>query len=63
MSPNNRCQTCGGFVSDQYVRVFSANDKDAVWACENDGCPGQRDSGDVRVRRDGTADLSQEVSR
>jgi hypothetical protein len=41
------CRNCGGFVTDQYVRVFAPNDMDTVRVCPN--CPSMvREGGNVR---------------
>jgi hypothetical protein len=41
------CENCGGFVTDQYVRVFAPTGMDTVRVCPN--CPDMvRDNGGVR---------------
>jgi len=46
MSP--RCQNCGGHVSEDYVRVFSADDE-TIRACPD--CDNVRSMGEVRQMR------------
>lgn len=43
----SECQNCGGFVTEQYVRVFAPSGMDAVRVCPN--CPDKlRDGAEIR---------------
>ena len=43
----SECENCGGFVSEQYVRVFAPSEMDTVRVCPN--CPDLlRENGKVR---------------
>lgn len=43
----SECQNCGGFVTEQYVRVFAPAGMDTVRVCPN--CPDKlRDGAEIR---------------
>ena len=47
MDSMSECQNCGGFVTEQYVRVFAPSGMETVRVCQN--CPDKlRDGAEIR---------------